>query len=203
MILVDSSVEQPANPNHLEQSPSEMPKYPFHHSSFRSNSNASRRFSSLLSLHEINSVRCSLVAARWRPFSNRNSVSRYIDERNRGTSYRGQPVETRTRSGSARTKVCYVYTWHEGRKRERERERAHVTRVRTQALTPCEHVYAGIYTALSRGRGNERVFATVLARAPRRASTRAKADADTNIHEHTDTRAYTSRGRLPFYRHTG
>ena len=152
------------------------------------------------------------MSRRWRPFSNRNNVFRYIDERHRGTSYRGQPVETRTRSVSARTKVCYVCISntkrerekYPQREREREREaiqRAHVTRVRTQALTPCEHVYAGIYTALSRGRGNERVFATVLARAPRRAPTRAKADADTNIHGHT--RAHTSRGRLPFYRQTG
>lgn len=51
----------------------------------------------------------------------------------------------------------------------------HVTRVRTRPLTPVEHVYAGIYTALSRGRGNEAGTATVLARAPRRAWTRAKA----------------------------
>lgn len=31
-----------------------------------------------------------------------------------------------------------------------------MTRVRAQALTSVEHVYSGIYTVFSRGRGNER-----------------------------------------------
>lgn len=77
----------------------------------------------------------------------------------------------------------YIYTY----------TTAHVTRVRTRPLTPVEHVYAGIYTALSRGRGNEAGTATVLARAPRRAWTRAKAAGTQPINRSTDPSGNTYR----------
>lgn len=119
---------------------------------------------------------------RW-PFNDRNSVS--IDERHQGNQFTRAEIGGGTHARSVlplHAHIAHAYlTRRESFISARIRvyvctyTTVHVTRVRRRPLTPVEHVYAGIYTALSRGRGNEAGTATVLARAPRRAWTRAKA----------------------------